>query len=123
VPYKDLAKQRAAQARWGRENRDITTKHRATNRAQKYAMVNALKKAPCTDCGETYLPCVMDFDHVRGIKVSNVGLMLTKNNGWGIAKLCQLKYTLSPLYAYVSRLSRGLGIYLKGSHPPSYLSS
>jgi hypothetical protein len=27
-----------------------------------------MKNRPCIDCGITYPSCVMDFDHVRGIK-------------------------------------------------------
>ena len=26
--------------------------------------MNELKKRPCSDCGETFLPEVMDFDHI-----------------------------------------------------------
>ena len=37
--------------------------------------VQELKKAPCTDCGLTYHPCVMDFDHVRGEKVKNISFL------------------------------------------------
>lgn len=35
-----------------------------------------LKSKPCTDCGETFPVCCMDFDHVKpGTKVYNVGSM------------------------------------------------
>lgn len=27
--------------------------------------INNLKSDPCTDCGQTFLPIVMDFDHLR----------------------------------------------------------
>lgn len=30
--------------------------------------LHALKSAPCLDCGEPFLPCAMDYDHVRGEK-------------------------------------------------------
>ena len=32
-----------------------------------------LKSAPCMDCGGTFPPECMDFDHVRGTKSFNVG--------------------------------------------------
>lgn len=33
------------------------------------AIVTLLKMKPCVDCGGTFHPCAMDFDHVRGEKV------------------------------------------------------
>jgi hypothetical protein len=40
---------------------------------RRLAQVNALKAGPCTDCGGTFPPECMDFDHVRGRKQFNVG--------------------------------------------------
>jgi hypothetical protein len=40
-----------------------------------YAKVDALKTAPCSDCGLTFAPVAMDFDHVRGNKVLQISLM------------------------------------------------
>lgn len=34
--------------------------------------VYGLKSKPCTDCGVTYPPYVMDFDHVRGVKLIEI---------------------------------------------------
>lgn len=39
------------------------------------AWMAALKRSPCMDCGNTFLPAAMDFDHVRGEKVKEVGQM------------------------------------------------
>jgi len=37
------------------------------------AYVTELKTdKPCADCGKIYPPYVMDFDHVRGVKVRNI---------------------------------------------------
>jgi hypothetical protein len=33
------------------------------------------KAGPCHDCGGKFPPCVMDFDHVRGVKHRSVSLM------------------------------------------------
>lgn len=42
-------------------------------RAQKDRwLIDHLKSVPCTDCGQTYGPWVMQFDHVRGLKLANV---------------------------------------------------
>lgn len=36
--------------------------------ASNRELITAAKSNPCTDCGKTYPPYVMDFDHVRGKK-------------------------------------------------------
>ena len=39
--------------------------------------VNALKEAPCMDCGHRFHPCAMDFDHKPGsIKGANISTMV-----------------------------------------------
>lgn len=43
-------------------------------------VVDAIKAVPCADCGETYPPYVMDFDHVSGTKLSDVGSMVTRGH-------------------------------------------
>jgi len=37
---------------------------------------DSLKAGPCSDCGVSYPPCVMQWDHVRGDKHRNVGEMM-----------------------------------------------
>jgi hypothetical protein len=37
--------------------------------------IEALKSAPCTDCGKTFAPQAMEFDHVLGEKVKSISLM------------------------------------------------
>jgi hypothetical protein len=37
--------------------------------------LRSLKSQPCSDCGLSYPPVVMDFDHVRGVKECDVGQM------------------------------------------------
>jgi hypothetical protein len=44
-------------------------------RAKKVALIAAAKDIPCMDCGMRYPKYVMEFDHVRGVKVNNVGSM------------------------------------------------
>lgn len=39
-------------------------------------LVREVKSKPCTDCGETFPPEVMDFDHVRGTKVGDVSQLV-----------------------------------------------
>lgn len=40
-------------------------------------IVAALKSEPCTDCGKSYPPYVMDFDHVRGKKAGRIAVFKT----------------------------------------------
>jgi len=47
-------------------------KHRARNRA----LLAELKADPCTDCGNTFPSCAMDYDHVSDDKAVNVGNMM-----------------------------------------------
>ncbi len=35
---------------------------------EKYKLVRQFKSQPCLDCGNTFPPECMDFDHVRGEK-------------------------------------------------------
>ena len=39
------------------------------------ARIDAFKTGPCVDCGQTFPPCAMDFDHVRGKKRFGVSKM------------------------------------------------
>jgi hypothetical protein len=95
-----LASKAAYQLKWYHENRDeVLAKRRATyaadtdwqakraarrqsvklanakKKAAYRAMVDELKKAPCLDCAECFPPECMDFDHVRGAKLFQIGQM------------------------------------------------
>lgn len=41
------------------------------------AIIEAAKNTPCADCAQWFPPVCMDFDHVRGVKVRGVGLMVS----------------------------------------------
>lgn len=43
--------------------------------ASNKRLVNTYKDKPCMDCGNRFPPYVMDFDHVRGKKISSVSEM------------------------------------------------
>ena len=51
------------------------------NRINLREIVRIAKDVPCTDCGVRYPTRVMDFDHVRGIKSSNVSNMVGRSVG------------------------------------------
>lgn len=49
-----------------------------------------MKEFPCTDCGIQFPPCIMQFDHVRGIKVRAVSSMTNLADMIEEAKKCEL---------------------------------
>jgi hypothetical protein len=49
-------------------------------RAKQY--VDRLKRQACTDCGVSYPPYVMDFDHVRGEKAVNLSRLRNARLAW-----------------------------------------
>lgn len=53
---------------------DATMARQAINRE----VVQPCKMHPCADCGQTYHPFVMDFDHVRGVKTRNVSQLVAR---------------------------------------------
>ena len=73
VPYKDPQKQRESRERYRQENhehlREKYNEWRGNRRAETQKLINEIKSQPCADCGESYPPYVMDFDHVRGQKL------------------------------------------------------
>ena len=52
-------------------HRKDSAKHRATNRSKRRELIDSFKDRPCADCGKTYPPYVMDFDHL-GDKLFNI---------------------------------------------------
>lgn len=44
----------------------------ALSRAAKRQLIDKLKASPCVDCGGSFPPVAMDFDHVRGTKKFNI---------------------------------------------------
>lgn len=49
------------------------TNHHSREYAKAQSLIIASKSVPCSDCGKEYPWYVMDFDHVRGEKLRNVG--------------------------------------------------
>lgn len=69
--------QRAQQRDWYRRNKAAHYKLVKANHRKRLAriraMVNAIKTQPCADCGHTFDPVCMDFDHRPGeIKVADI---------------------------------------------------
>lgn len=55
-----------------KNNIRINSYHRKI-RAERTERVRALMDVPCADCGNKFHPVSMDFDHVRGVKLFNIG--------------------------------------------------
>jgi hypothetical protein len=43
---------------------------------ERRAWIDEIKRKPCTDCGDSFPPAAMTFDHVRGTKVRKISQML-----------------------------------------------
>jgi len=66
---------REASDKWRVENRDSLLGDYRQRGAKHRAFLDSLKSKPCLDCGETYPPYCMEFDHVRGDKRFALGKM------------------------------------------------
>ena len=56
-----------------KKNRSKHIAYASKKKEDKKAKLRAIKSQPCADCGISYPPYVMDFDHVRGKKEFNIG--------------------------------------------------
>ena len=70
---------RANDKRYKERNRDTYNAYYSGRAADKRNTINAIKAKPCHDCGQSFPPHVMDFDHVRGKKRFGVAKM--QNHG------------------------------------------
>ena len=69
----------AAARRFAADPEAYRAERAAANKAKydrQYSWVAELKKAPCTDCGLTFPPEAMDFDHGRDTKVKNIAALI-----------------------------------------------
>ena len=94
---RQTALQKARYARWKEAHptgeRDSSRKYRAKNPGYKWPahrengqMVKEYKESnPCLDCGQKFPFYAMDFDHVNGTKVNNVGTMVA--HGWSLQNI------------------------------------
>ncbi len=69
MAYRDPGRQREAERKWYRENRQRVFEKKNRKKARLRDLVRAAKERPCVDCGNRFPYYVMDFDHVDGAKV------------------------------------------------------
>jgi hypothetical protein len=65
--------------KWYWSHHEESKKKSRDYRETKRKIIQALKNAPCMDCGGWFEPCQMDFDHVRGIKDTDVTHMKSRS--------------------------------------------
>lgn len=70
-----VARARQKARKYAEANRAKNLKYALERQAAGREFINTFKSKPCMDCGGSFPPHVMDFDHVRGEKVSNIGEM------------------------------------------------
>lgn len=68
------AQERAAKARWMAAHPGYL----GPTRQALVDLVESLKSEPCTDCKKTFPTECMDFDHVAGQKLFNIGHLLSR---------------------------------------------
>lgn len=78
-------KQAAYQRKHYAKNPEYYKRKSRERKARLRTFFREQKRWPCTDCGEKYPPCVMDFDHTGDDKVVSPGRMVTL--GWGESKM------------------------------------
>lgn len=66
----------AAKRKHYEANKEQWAARRVAVREQCRDIVRKAKEVPCADCGQSYPPVVMDFDHL-GDKVANVSRLVT----------------------------------------------
>lgn len=88
MPYKNPEKAREANREYQRRHyngKSSYYKEKAASRRKALAqLVKELKGRPCADCGQSFPPYVMDFDH-RGEKECDVSRVVRL--GWGLARI------------------------------------
>ena len=95
---------------------------RETNNARRLELrdkINELKQQPCKDCGQSFPPYVMDFDH-RGNeeKKGNIARLVTQSVSWAtmaeeIAKCDLVCANCHRIRTYKRRLHKKLDAVLK----------
>jgi hypothetical protein len=95
MPYKDPEKRREASRRWYlRNQKEQVRRVMARSKRIRGEVYKHKEENPCTDCGKKYPHYVMEFDHVRGEKLANVGDLLNRNmtisGVWGEIAKCEL---------------------------------
>ncbi len=74
--YTEVQKERYR--KYQKEHPEASRKGGARLREKRRSFLNELKTKPCMDCGNSFPPECMDFDHVRGTKNLGIYQMYTR---------------------------------------------
>lgn len=86
-------KSREALRSWQKRNREKTREYQRKRGRQQREFIRSLKEGkPCMDCGGVFHFSAMDFDHVRGEKILEVGYMASHSRKRILAEIakCEL---------------------------------
>ena len=61
--------------RYYKQDREKNLAYALKRQAERQEFLNEIKNVPCKDCGNSYPPYCMDFDHVDGDKSGNLSEM------------------------------------------------
>ncbi len=88
MPYKDPLAQKAAQAAWYQRNKKEIFRKIKDKRTlkRKYVRDYKLQNSICADCGISYPPHILDFDHLRDKKFGISGQGIKDNTLENIKK-------------------------------------
>ncbi len=64
---------------WQDRNRDRIAAYNRDRRDQRQEILDRLKSVPCADCGGTFPPVCMDFDHVGDDKSFTISRASTRS--------------------------------------------
>lgn len=100
MPYKDAAARKAYAAKHYKENTEGYAERRQDYKRSLRAFVDDLKRGPCVDCGNSYHPCQMQFDHIGTDKVASVAdLVRSKGKPAVIAEIAKCELVCANCHA------------------------
>lgn len=84
MPIKDPDKRREYQREYQRKHYSKKSQYYKDKAKAKQQLLGEIireaKNVPCTDCGVKYPYYVMQFDHVRGVKLMHVSLLAKRGS-------------------------------------------
>jgi hypothetical protein len=75
-------------------------------RLARAALLEQLKAVPCADCGVSYPRWVMQFDHVRGVKLGNVAELATLDMRKVLEEVAKCDMVCANCHAHRTHLCR-----------------
>lgn len=88
--FKNKEKCIAAAIKWRKENLEKAKKNSLNFKEKIYKIIVELKSNPCSDCGNKFLPCAMDFDHIKGKKTFSLNSMRSEKSMLEEIAKCEL---------------------------------